>query len=810
MAEKVIPRLIEDELKVSYLTYAMSVIVSRALPDVRDGLKPVHRRILYAMYKLGMVHSRPYKKCATVVGEVLGKYHPHGDQAIYDTLVRMAQEFSLRHVLIDGQGNFGSIDGDMPAAMRYTESRMSRLSDELLKDIQKETVDFQNNFDDTLQEPTVLPAAFPNLLVNGTSGIAVGMATSMLPHNLREVTDALKYYIDNRDCSIKDLMRFIKAPDFPTRGIIYGLDGIKKGYETGKGIFKVRSRVSIEEYGKNKEALIITEIPYQVNKAEMIKKMAELVKAETIKGISEIRDESDKDGVRVVIELKKDVNAQTILNLLFKHTPLESSFSINAIAIVNGVPRTLNLKEIISHFTDHRFVVITRRTQFDLRKAEDRLHIVEGLIKAVQNIDEVVRLLKKSKTVEEAEKALISTFSFSSLQAKAILDMRLARLVSLEITKLENEFTELTALIAELKDILAHPDKIYTIIKDENETIAKTFSNPRKTEIVMDTVEELDVEDYIHKTNVVIALTKSGYIKRSPVELYRRQSRGGVGVKGSGIDGEEDVISLLEVATTHDTILFITNLGRAFYIKVHEIPEASRIAKGTHMRLLLGLNSGEEVKSCLIFESFEEEKSFILITSNGIAKKCAITDFVNAKKRGITAISIKQGDSCIGAVEVKDTEDIIITSRKGLALRAHASLFRIMGRAAGGVRAMRISPSDEVIGIAVIKPGVTLLVVSEKGYGKKIDLNDFNPKGRGGKGQIYMKINEKTGELAAIRTVSADENVLVITSSGNIIRINADEVSVQGRPARGTRLVNVKEPDIVVDAAVIHRISDTD
>ena len=802
MTENVVFRDIKEEMKTSYLTYAMSVIISRALPDVRDGLKPVHRRVLYAMHRLGLTYNRPFKKSAYVVGEVLAKYHPHGEQAVYDTLVRLAQDFSMRIPLIQGQGNFGSIDGDGAAAMRYTEVRMAKVAVEMLQDIQKETVDFENNYDDSLKEPTVLPSVLPNLLVNGGTGIAVGMATSFPPHNLSDVITAVIHYIDNRDCSIEELITKIKGPDFPTAGIIYNYKGVKEGYLTGKGIFKVRGKVSIEEYHKGREAIIITEIPYLVNKSEMIKKMAILVKEEVINGINEIRDESGKEGIRIVIELKKDINTQIILNQLFKHTTLETSFSINAVAIVNKTPQTLNLKEVIFHFTQHRYEVITRRTQFDLRKAEERAHVVEGLIKAVNNIDEVIRIIRSSETVELAKKKLISVFDFTQIQSQAILDMRLARLVALEIEKLKEELIELKKLINEYKDLLANTEKIYALIKKELLEIEKNHQTPRKSEIAKTEIEFLEDEAYIQKANVIISLSKSGYIKRNSPSIYRQQHRGGIGVK-STTGKEEDVISMLFVTTTHDIIMFFTNFGKAYYLKAHEIPEVSRIAKGTHVKMLLNLSSGEEIQGHLTFTDFDKANHFILVTAHGIAKRGEVKDLVNAKKRGVQAIKLREGDTLISTVEVKSDDDIIICSRRGFAIRIHESQFRIMGRAAGGVRGMNISSNDEVVGVQKITPNSHLLVVTERGIGKKVNSGEFSPHGRGGKGQIYLKTNERTGEVAGVRNVEEGDGVLIITSSGSIIRLDSKEISLFGRQAGGTKLVEVKGPNIVVDTAII-------
>ena len=807
MAETVISRNIKEEMKTSYLTYAMSVIISRALPDVRDGLKPVHRRVLYAMHRLGLTYNRPFKKAAYVVGEVLAKYHPHGDQAVYDTLVRLAQDFSMRLPLIDGQGNFGSIDGDGAAAMRYTEARMARVCEEMLRDIQKETVDFENNYDDSLKEPTVLPSVLPNLLINGGTGIAVGMATSFPPHNINDATRAVIHYIDNRECSTESLIEKIKGPDFPTAGIIYNVQGIKQGYLTGKGIFKIRGRVAIEAYRKDREAIVITEIPYLVNKSEMIKKMASLVKTDVIAGISEIRDESGKEGIRIVIELKKDVNTQIILNQLFKHTTLESSFSINCVAIVGKVPKTLNLKEIIVHFTNHRHEVITRRTRFDLKKAEERAHIVEGLIKAVDNIDAVIKIIRASETVDLAKKELRASFAFSEVQAQAILDMRLARLVALEIKKLQEELVELKRLIGEYQDLLANPEKIYTLIKNDLQAIRETYGEDRKSEIAKTDIEALEDEAYIQRTNVVISLSTSGYIKRNSPGLYRQQHRGGVGVK-STTGREEDVVSMLFVTTTHDTIMFFTNWGKAYYLKAHEIPEASRIARGLHIKMLLNLGAGEEVQGYLTFADFETANRFILVTAKGIAKKGEVGDLINAKKRGMQAIKLRSGDTLVGTVEVNLGDDIIICSRRGFAIRIHEDQFRVMGRVASGVRGMNIASSDEVVGVEKVVPGQHLLVVTERGLGKKVDLGQFSPYLRGGKGQIYLKTGERSGEIAGIKNIEASDSILIITSSGAIIRLDAKEVNLMGRPAQGTKLLEVKPPDIVVDTAIIRPLKE--
>lgn len=805
MAENIIERKIEDEMRESYLNYAMSVIISRALPDVRDGLKPVHRRILYAMYKLGLSYNKSFRKSATVVGEVLGKYHPHGDMAIYDTLVRLAQDFSMNKVLIKGQGNFGSIDGDAPAAMRYTECKLEKISEELLKDIEKSTVDFRNNFDDSLKEPVVLPSAIPNLLINGSSGIAVGMATNIPPHNLREVIDAVCFFIDNQDCSISDLTKYIKGPDFPTGAFAYNLGNVKQAYETGKGIFKLRAKTEIEEFRNSQEAIIIKEIPYQVNKAEMIKKMAQLVKNETIEGISEIRDESNKSGIRVVIELKRKTNANIILNQLFKHTPLESSFGINMLAIVGGQPRVLNLREMIFHFVEHRFNVTTKRIKHDLEEAEKRAHILEGLIKAVDNIDEVIKIIRSSQTVDAAKSSLIKRFSFSEIQAQAILDMRLARLVALEIKKLQEELAELLKTIAYYKDLLSHKEKIYALIKDELKAISKEFGTERKTILVNSNVEEINEEQLIQKSNMVISVSKTGYIKRTPDDVYRQQNRGGQGVKAVG--GADEIISNLFVATTHDIIMLFTNKGKAYYLKAYEIPETGRTAKGTHLKMLLNLEANENIEGVLVFPDFEKATQFVIITQEGVGKRCNIKDFINAKKRGIQAIGLRDEDSVVGIVEATDGDDVMICSRFGKALRAKVSAFRTMGRTATGVRALKLSSGDEVIGVEKVSPDKTLLVVTEKGIGKRTRFDDFMPHGRGTGGQTYLNIDEeKTGSVAGVAAVHENDGVFIITSSGSIIRLLAKDISTYGRTAGGVRLVNITKPNFVVDIDKITEI----
>ena len=808
MAEKIIARPLLEEMKTSYLNYAMSVIVSRALPDVKDGLKPVQRRILYAMHKLGILNSRPHKKCATIVGEVLGKYHPHGDQAIYDSLVRMAQDFSLRYPLIDGQGNFGSIDGHNAAAMRYTECRMDAISNEMLLDIQKETVDFQNNFDDSLQEPIVMPSATPNLLINGVSGIAVGMATNIPSHNLKEVVGAIHYYIDNRDCSIEDLLQYVKGPDFPTGGLVY-CENITEAYKTGRGGIKIRGKVDIIEMSENKEAIIVTEIPYQVNKAEMIKKIAFAVKEERIQGISDLRDESDREGIRVVIELKKGANAQTTLNQIYKHSTLEVGFGFNWIALVDKSPKLLNLRQIIEHFTNHRFNIITRRTKFDLKKAEKRKHIVEGLIKAVDNVDRVVKIIRGSSTVEEAKKNLMEEFSFSEVQAQAILDMRLARLVALEIKKLQEELAELLKFIEYCKDLLANDYKIFNLIKEQLTEIADRYGDERRT-VIKGGIKNLSEEEYIEKENMVVSLTNGGHIKRVPISVYREQNRGGVGILGGSINSSEDITKLLFVTDTRSNILFITSKGKAYVIKTYQIPLASRNAKGQHVKILLGLDAGEKIEGYVIVKDFQDqEKTLLIATRYGIVKRSNISDFKNVKSRGIIALKLKEGDTVIGITVIDSEEsDIMIFSRNGLAVRTNITNIRVMGRNTTGIRGMKLSSGDEAVGLVQVSKEESILAVSQKGLGKRLSYNEFLTKGRGGKGQIFMKINEKSGEIASVASIAVDESLLISTSKGKIIRLNSNDISMMGRQAKGPRLVRIEEPDIVVDIAKIKEIQE--
>ncbi len=802
---KVINRSLTTELKTSYLNYAMSVIISRALPEVRDGLKPVHRRILYAMHQLGLVYNRPFKKCATVVGQVISSYHPHGDMAIYESLVRMAQTFSLRYPLIDGQGNFGSMDGDKAAAYRYTEARMTKIADELLVDINKETVDFNSNFDDTKKEPSVLPSAIPNLLINGSSGIAVGMATNFPPHNLSEVIEATIYYIDQQDCSIADLSAIIKGPDFPTGGIIHGAKGIKDAYHLGRGSFKIRSKLTVEDY-KKREAIIISEIPFQVNKAEMIQKTAQLVKNDVIKGIGEIRDESDRKGVRVVIELKREVNPQTVLNLLYKHTALEISFGYNGVALVNKTPKTLNLKEIIVHFVAHRFEVVERKTRFDLKKAENRLHIVDGFINIVlPQIEKIIETIKNSDNAEKAKLNLMENFKLSEKQTQAILDMRLVRLVKLEIDKLIKEQRELENAIKNFKEILRDKNRIYQIIKTDLARIKNDYGDARKTEIVSSDLDILEEEDLIEKSDVVVSLTTSNYIKRLPIDTYKMQNRGGVGIKGFHRSSEKDLVDKLIVASTHDICFFITNKGKAYYLKAFEIPQASRLAKGVHVRTLFNFDKDEKVEGEIVFQEFDDKKSFIIVTKNGTVKRSLIKYFVNAKRRGIQAINLKEDDRVISIIDVEsDEQDFMIFSKNGLATRINISDLRILGRSSMGVRGMRLNSGDEIISLLKVKNGENeILAVSELGYGKKMKFDLFSRKNRGGKGQIFFKIDEKSEKVAKVISVEKDSSLFIITSLANVIRISEGTISSLGRSTRGSKLIQLKnEQDRVIDLSV--------
>ncbi len=799
--EKIIPILIEDEMRESYLDYSMSVIVARALPDVRDGLKPVHRRVLYGMHELGVQHNKPFKKSARIVGEVLGKYHPHGDMAVYDTLVRMVQDFSLRYPLIDGQGNFGSIDGDSPAAMRYTEVRLQRIAEELLTDINKNTVDFTRNFDDTLDEPVVLPATLPNLLINGASGIAVGMATNIPPHNLGEVVDAIKATIDNPEISIEELMQYLKGPDFPTGGIIYGMEGIRQAYRTGYGKIIVRGKVEIEEHENGKSTIIIKEIPYQVNKLNLINKIVSLIKEKKVEGISDLRDESDREGMRVVIEVRKDFNPNIILNALYKHTQLQTTFGINMLALVKGSPKVLNIKEMIQHFINHRIEVIVRRTQYDLDEAERRAHILEGLRIAIDNIDEIVELIKTSSSPDVAKQRLIERFGLSDVQAKAILEMRLQRLTGLERDKIEKEYRELLLLIDELKSILASKEKQFQIIKDELDELVRKYNDDRRTEIVP-TVEDISLEDLIREEDVVITISHDGFIKRYPLSEYRTQNRGGKGITGA-VTKEEDFIEHLFIASTHDHLLFFTDRGKCYWLRVHAIPASGRTSKGRPVINLIDIESGEKIKAVQSVKDFNHDRYIIMGTERGVVKKTHLKAFSRPRKAGIIALHIKEGDQLIEAKLSDGDKKIAFITANGKGILFHESDVREMGRTAAGVRAIRLSEDDRVIAMVVVDEDMDILTISEKGYGKRTPLKDFRVQKRGGSGLIAMKITSKTGKLVSALGVHDNQDIVIITENGIINRQNTASISRYGRNTQGVRLIRLGENDRVSDVAKV-------
>lgn len=807
--ERILPRLIEDEMRESFIDYSMSVIVSRALPDVRDGLKPVHRRILYAMNELGLVPGRPYKKSATVVGDVLGKYHPHGDSAVYDSMVRMVQVFSLRYPLVDGQGNFGSVDGDNAAAYRYTEARLTPIAVQLLDDIEKNTVAFAANFDDRLEEPTVLPSKLPNLLINGSSGIAVGMATNIPPHNLSEVVDAVTHLVDNPECEVSDLRKFILGPDFPTGGIIYGSQGITESYETGRGRISVRARVVVEEKQGGREQIVITELPFQVNKARLVELIADLVRAKKITDISDLRDESDRDGMRMVIELKRDANPAVVLNQLYKRTQMQVTFGVIMLALVDGQPRTLNLKEVLQPYIDHRHDVITRRTQFDLDQAEAREHLLEGLTIAVDNIDEVIKIIRKSKDAESADTALRERFDLTEKQSEAILNMRLARLTALEIGKLEAEIKELRAIIKELKGILASKPKRMAILKEELGEMVKKFGDDRRTEIVADQ-GDFTVEDLIAEEDMVITISRTGYIKRIPVTTYRRQRRGGRGLNGMGTK-EDDWVEHLFVASTHDYVLFFTAEGRVYWLKVYDIPQTGRAARGRPIVNLIGLRSDERIAGFQAVRGFSDSEYLVFATRNGIVKKTVLSAYGNPRSTGINAINIEEGDELIDGLVTDGTNDIVLATKNGMSIRFNEKDVRKMGRTAGGVRGVQLEGDDRVIGMVVLRRDATLLVVSEKGMGKRSKVSDYRVQRRGGKGIITLKRTAKTGSIVALREVLPDDELMMITRHGVIIRVPVDGIRVIGRNTQGVRVMNLDAGDTVVDVArVVNEDAETE
>lgn len=795
---------ISKEMRTSFLDYAMSVIVSRALPDVRDGLKPVQRRILYAMNDLGIVADKPYKKSARIVGDVIGKYHPHGDSAVYETMVRMAQDFSYRYPLVDGHGNFGSIDGDSAAAMRYTEARMSKISMEMLRDINKATIDYQDNYDGQEKEPVVLPSRFPNLLVNGTTGIAVGMATNIPPHQLGEVIDGLLALSHNPNITIEELMQYIKGPDFPTAGLILGKSGIRKAYETGKGSITLRARVQIEELAHGKHAIIVSEIPYQVNKAKLIEKIAELAREKRIDGITALRDESDRSGLRIVMELRKDVNANVLLNNLYKHTALQTTFGINMLALVGGQPKVLNLKQILYYYLEHQKEIITRRTQYELNKAEARAHILEGLRIALDHIDEVINLIRSSQTTEIAREGLMSRFGLSEKQAQAILDMRLQRLTGLEREKIEEEYAELQSLIAELRAILADEEKILNIIREELTEIKERYNDKRLTEITFGGLEDIDDEDLIPEESIIITLTRNGYIKRTPSSTYRSQKRGGRGIQGMGTN-EDDFVENLITTSTHDTILFFTNKGKVYKTKGYRIPEYSRTAKGLPIINLLEIDKDESINAMIPVEKLDKELYLFFTTKQGISKRCPLSAFANIRNNGLIAIHLREADELISVRLTDGSKDIIIGTRNGMLIRFNETDVRSMGRTASGVKGISLDEDDEVIGMEILEEHQDVLVVTEKGYGKRTHADHYRIQNRGGKGIRTCNIQEKNGQLIAMKPVTEDEDIMVITDSGIIIRMAVDGISRTGRNAMGVRLIRLSDDSMVTAVAKVEK-----
>ena len=811
--DRIIPINIDEEMRSAYIDYSMSVIVSRALPDVRDGLKPVHRRVLFGMLDLGLSNNKPYKKSARIVGEVMGKYHPYGDSSVYDTMVRMAQEWSLRYPLVEGQGNYGSIDGDNPAAMRYTEARLEKIAEEMLADINKDTIDFQLNFDDSLEEPTVLPAKFPNLLVNGASGIAVGMATNMAPHNLTEVIDATMAFMDDRQIEVSDLMKHIKGPDFPTGGIIYGYEGVRDAFETGRGRVVLRARAEIETYNSDRERIVVTEIPYQVNKATMIERTADLVNEKKIDGITAIRDESNREGIRIVYEIRRDTNAAIVLNNLYKYTSLQTSFSVNNIALVHGRPMMLNLKDLIHHFVDHRLEVIVRRTKFELAEAEKRAHILEGLLIALDHLDEVIALIRASDTPEAARDGLMTKFGLSEIQARAILDMTLRRLTGLERDKIKAEYAELMKLIEYLKSILADEGLRIQIIKDELAEIREKYGDERKTEIVHSSAEMM-TEDFIEDEDVVITISHEGYIKRTPLTEYRRQGRGGKGAIGSN-SRDADFIEHLLVASNHNYMLFFTEAGRCFWLRVFEIPEGSRTSKGRAIQNIINIPKEENIKAYIKLTSLKDqeylENNFIIMcTRKGTIKKTSLEAYSRPRANGINAININEGDMLLEANLTSGSSEIVMALKSGRAIRFNESTVRPMGRTATGVRGISLEDkNDEVVGmISIDNPETTVLVVSEKGYGKRTDIDDYRVTNRGGKGVKTLNITDKTGKLVAIKGVTDKEDLMIINKSGIIIRIAISELRTMGRATQGVRLITLKGDDEIASVAKIEHDED--
>lgn len=798
---------ISKKMRTSFLDYAMSVIVSRALPDVRDGLKPVHRRILYAMHELGITADKSHKKSARIVGDVIGKYHPHGDSAVYETMVRMAQDFNYRYMLVNGQGNFGSVDGDSAAAMRYTEAKMSKISMELLRDINKNTVDFQENYDGNEKEPTVLPSRYPNLIVNGTSGIAVGMATNIPPHHLGEAIDAVLAVADNPQLTAEELMEIMPGPDFPTGGIILGRSGIRRAYETGRGSIMIRGKVEIEQAKSGKETIIVTELPYQVNKARLIEKIAELVREKKIEGITHLADESDRTGMRIVIEVRRDSNANVILNNLYKQTALQSSFGINMLALVDKEPKVLSLREILQHYLDHQRVIIRRRTQYELERAEARAHILEGLRIALDHIDEIIALIRGSKTTAEAKSGLIETFELSERQAQAILDMRLQRLTGLERDKIEEEYKELLQLIEELKAILANDETLLNLIKEELLEIKERFADERRTEITTSGLEMIEDEDLIPEENLVLTLTHNGYIKRLPSNTYRSQRRGGRGIQGMGTN-EDDFVEHLLNTSTHDTILFFTSKGRVFRKKGYEIPEYSRTAKGLPIVNLLEVEKDEKVTAMIPVPEFDEEQYLFFATKQGIVKRTSIQEYRNIRTNGIIALTLRGDDELIGVKLTSNDEDIIIGTRDGMLIRFKESDIRVMGRTAGGVIGIRLREEDYVIGMDLLNEKHEVLIVTEKGYGKRTPAEEYRIQTRGGLGLKTAQITERNGKLVAMKSVEGTEDIMIITGHGIIIRMDINDISVFGRNTQGVRLIRIDEGEFVATVAKVVKEDD--
>ena len=815
--EKIIPINIEDEMKTAYIDYSMSVIVSRALPDVRDGLKPVHRRVLYGMVELGLASNRPYKKSARIVGEVLGKYHPHGDSSVYDTMVRMAQDWSLRYPMVDGQGNFGSIDGDPPAAMRYTEARLRKLAEEMMTDIDKDTVDFRPNFDESLEEPTVMPAKIPNLLVNGASGIAVGMATNMAPHNLTEVCDGICAYIDNNDIEIAELMQHVKGPDFPTGGVIYGVEGLKDAFETGRGRVVIRGKAEFETSSTGKEMIVVTEVPYQVTPSQIIIKTVDLINEKVIDGISAVRDESGRQGMRVVFDLKRDAIPNVILNQLYRYTPLQTSFSVNNIALVHGKPEMLNLKDMIRHYVNHRHEIVLRRTNYLLAEARKRIHILEGLLIALDHLDEVIALIRSSRTPDEARDGLMSKFGLSEIQSKAILDMRLQRLTGLERDKIRDEYNEVMKEIEYLESILASEEMRMGIIKTELQEVKEKYGDERRTRIEFN-AEEINIEDLIPNEEVVVTISHMGYIKRTRLEEYKEQNRGGKGLRGVA-HRDEDFVEHLFVASTHNYLLLFTEQGRCFWLKVYEIPEGQKATKGRPIQNLIQIPQDDKIKAYLNVINLKDEdylnnNFIIMVTKKGTVKKTSLEAYSRPRTNGINAITVREGDELLQACLTDGNSEVLIAKKSGKAIRFSEKTVRPMGRTAAGVRGVTLEGAkDEVIGMVCVNPDnkeATMLVVSEKGYGKRSDLDDYRITGRGGKGVKTIQITEKTGDLVGILSVTDADGLMIINKSGMTIRMAADKLRIMGRATQGVRLINIKEKDSIAGIAAVPREDDED